>query len=157
MMKLFPRLRGWRRPTPKARAARLPLELEALDVRILPSATASLQPNGVLAIVADANPDNVQVSLNSPDNSVLVTDSGTPVGTFLSCIFFGASEGVASNMKAANIGAGQLADAVPYVVTVIGLALATRRIGLRHLRRGGRPTTTTGPAAREDAPATEGV
>jgi hypothetical protein len=82
MMKLFPRLRGWRRPTPKARAARLPLELEALDVRILPSATASLQPNGVLAIVADANPDNVQVSLNSPDNSVLVTDSGTPVGTF---------------------------------------------------------------------------
>jgi ABC-type uncharacterized transport system permease subunit len=82
---------------------------------------------------------------------------GTPVGTFLSCVFFGASEGVASNMKAANIGAGQLADAVPYVVTVIGLALAARRIGLGRFRRGGRPTTPTGPVAREDAPAAEGV
>jgi hypothetical protein len=81
MMKLFPRLRRWSRPTPKARAARLPLELEALDARILPSATASLQ-NGVLAIVADANPDNVQVSLTTPDNNVLVTDTGTPIGTF---------------------------------------------------------------------------
>src|SRR5262249_17812559 len=55
---------------------------------------------------------------------------GTPVGTFLSCIFFGGSEGVASNMKAANIGAGQLADAVPYLVTTVGLALAARRITL---------------------------
>jgi general nucleoside transport system permease protein len=61
---------------------------------------------------------------------------GTPVGTFLACTFFGGSEGVASNMQAANIGASQLAHSVPYVATIVGLAVATRR-GLFRRRHSG--------------------
>lgn len=80
---------------------------------------------------------------------------GTPIGTFLSCIFFGASEGVASNMKAANIGAGQLADAVPYAVTVVGLALAARRVTLGRLGRRSSRATTAGPTAGDTAQAAE--
>lgn len=63
----------------------------------------------------------------------------TPLGTFISCVFFGASQGVASNMAAANIGASQFAHSIPYVVTVIGLALAARRVMLRRLGRGHGP------------------
>jgi general nucleoside transport system permease protein len=58
---------------------------------------------------------------------------GTPVGTLLSCLFYGASQGVSYNMQASGIGAGQLAQAVPYVVTVVGLAIAAR--GLIRRRR----------------------
>jgi len=61
--------------------------------------------------------------------------NGTPVGTFIASVFFAASRGVSSNMQAANIGASQLADAIPYVVTIVGLALAARRETLRRLGR----------------------
>jgi ABC-type uncharacterized transport system permease subunit len=70
---------------------------------------------------------------------------GTPLGTFLACVLFGGSEGVASNMQAANIGASQLAHSVPYVATIVGLAAATRR-GLFRRRRGtgtSKPTSET--------------
>jgi simple sugar transport system permease protein len=62
--------------------------------------------------------------------------NGTPLGTFVSCVFFAASEGVSSNMQAANIGASQLAHSIPYVVTIIGLGIAARRATVR--RRGRR-------------------
>ena len=65
--------------------------------------------------------------------------NGTPLGTLLSCVFFAASEGVSSNMQAANIGASQLAHSIPYVVTIIGLAIAARRATVRRrARRRGR-------------------
>jgi simple sugar transport system permease protein len=69
---------------------------------------------------------------------------GTPVGTFVSCLFYGASQGVSSNMQAANIGAGQLAQSIPYVVTVVGLAIAARGF-VRRRRRSG-PPPVAGPA-----------
>ncbi|MGH2409055.1 MAG: ABC transporter permease [Chloroflexota bacterium] len=72
---------------------------------------------------------------------------GTPVGTFLSCLFYGGSQGVSSNMQAANIGASQLAQSIPYVMTVVGLAIAAK--GLVARRR--RPTTKGG--GPEPAPA----
>ena len=78
----------------------------------------------------------------------------TPVGTFLACILFGASQGVSSNMKAAGLGASQLADAVPYVVTVIGLAIAARRETLRRLGRRRRPRDPE-PQPAATAPAAE--
>jgi simple sugar transport system permease protein len=67
----------------------------------------------------------------------------TPIGTFLACVFFGAAQGVSSNMQAAGIGASQFAHAIPYVVTIIGLAIAARRAALRRFgrRRGGGPAT----------------
>jgi general nucleoside transport system permease protein len=67
--------------------------------------------------------------------------AGTPLGTFVSCILFGASQGVASNMQAAGIGASQFAHSIPYVATVIGLGLAARRATLRRRfrRPGGGP------------------
>jgi simple sugar transport system permease protein len=72
---------------------------------------------------------------------------GTPIGTFVACVFFGGSEGVASNLQAANIGASQLAHSTPYVVTVIGLAIAARqRLGRRVRRRPATPAST-GPTA----------
>jgi simple sugar transport system permease protein len=64
--------------------------------------------------------------------------NGTPLGTFVACVFFAASEGVSSNMQAANIGASQLAHSIPYVVTIIGLAIAARRVTVRRHRRRGR-------------------
>ena len=59
---------------------------------------------------------------------------GTPVGTLLSCLFYGASQGVSYNMQAAGIGAGQLAQAIPYAVTVVGLAIAARGVVVRRRR-----------------------
>ncbi|MDQ2744855.1 MAG: ABC transporter permease, partial [Chloroflexota bacterium] len=71
--------------------------------------------------------------------------NGTPLGTFVSCVFFGAAQGVSSNMQAAGIGASQFAHSIPYVVTIIGLALAARRAMRRRSIRGG----TVGPAEPE--------
>lgn len=85
--------------------------------------------------------------------------NGTPLGTFLASAFFAGSQGVSSNMQAANIGASQLAHAIPYVVTVIGLALAARRASLRRLgrRRGGQqPPPVAASAPTEIQPATGG-
>ena len=78
--------------------------------------------------------------------------NGTPVGTFIACVFFGASQGVASNMKAANIGASQLVDAIPYAVTVIGLAIAARRIMRRPRRRDQAPPEAAAPLAVTPTP-----
>lgn len=84
--------------------------------------------------------------------------NGAPAGTFLSCVFFAASQGVSSNMQAANIGASQLAHSIPYVVTVIGLAIAARRATLRRLgqRRGKgpepRPVAASQPTGTPAAP-----
>jgi simple sugar transport system permease protein len=80
---------------------------------------------------------------------------GTPVGTFASSVFFGGSVGLASNMKAANIGASQLVDATPYVVTIIGLAIAARRGFVRRTRR--RPTRSRGATAPSTGAAAETV
>ncbi len=74
---------------------------------------------------------------------------GTPLGTLLSCLFFGTSEGVSSNMQAANIGASQLAQSIPYVVTVAGLAVAAR--GIMRRRRVRRVGPTPEPASAESA------
>jgi len=75
--------------------------------------------------------------------------AATPLGTFLACVFFGAAQGVASNMQAAGLGASQLAHAIPYIVTVIGLAVAARRATLRRSRRRKR---TDPPADPEPQP-----
>ncbi|HWE63192.1 MAG TPA: ABC transporter permease [Chloroflexota bacterium] len=78
--------------------------------------------------------------------------NGTPLGTFVSSVFFAAAQGVASNMQAAGIGAAQLAHAIPYVVTVIGLAIASRRAVLQRLgRRRGRPPSPEPLAASANA------
>ncbi len=78
--------------------------------------------------------------------------NGTPVGTFVACVFFAASQGVSSNMQAANIGASQLAHSIPYVVTVIGLAIAARRATLRRLgRRRNQPPEPQPIAASQNA------
>jgi simple sugar transport system permease protein len=78
--------------------------------------------------------------------------NGTPIGTFVSSVFFAAAQGVASNMQAADIGAAQLAHSIPYVVTVIGLAIASRRAVLQRLgRRRGRPPEAQPIAASANA------
>ncbi len=59
---------------------------------------------------------------------------GTPVGALIACLFYGASQGVSYNMQAAGIGAGQLAQAIPYAVTVVGLAIAARGVVARRRR-----------------------
>jgi simple sugar transport system permease protein len=69
---------------------------------------------------------------------------GTPVGTLVSCLFYGASQGVSYNMQAAGIGAGQLAQAIPYAVTVIGLAVAARGV-VRRRRRPARVSQGSAP------------
>lgn len=78
--------------------------------------------------------------------------NGTPVGTFLACAFFGASRGISDNMQAAQVGPSQLIHSVPYVITVIGLAIAARRATLRHLgRRRNRPPEPQPIAAAQNA------
>ena len=72
----------------------------------------------------------------------------TPLGTFIASALFGASQGVASNMQAAGIGASQLAHSIPYVVTLVGLGLASRR-SLRRRTRRARRTAPTDPAATQ--------
>jgi general nucleoside transport system permease protein len=63
----------------------------------------------------------------------------TPIGTLIACVFFGAAQGISSNMQAAGIGASQFAHSIPYVVTIIGLAIAARRATVQRLgRRGGK-------------------
>jgi simple sugar transport system permease protein len=84
--------------------------------------------------------------------------NGTPLGTFVSCVFFAASEGVSSNMQAANIGASQLAHSIPYVVTIIGLAIAARRATVRRRGRrrgrGGEPQPIAASQTADVQPAT---
>jgi simple sugar transport system permease protein len=81
---------------------------------------------------------------------------GTPLGTLLAAILFAASEGVSSNAQAAasSLGEGQfvtalpfLAHSLPYVVTVIGLAVAARRAMTRRTGRARRRDPEPQPAA----------
>jgi len=77
--------------------------------------------------------------------------AGTPIGTFVSAVFFGAAQGMASNMQAVGIGASGIAHSIPYAATVIGLAVASRREYIRRRMRRGR--TPTAPTEAEVAPA----
>ncbi len=80
--------------------------------------------------------------------------AATPLGTLLACVFFGAAQGVSSNMQAAGLGASQFAHAIPYAVTVVGLALAARRATGRRRRRRRRRRRGSGapPADPEPQP-----
>ncbi len=77
---------------------------------------------------------------------------GTPVGTFVASIFFAAARGVSSNMSTAQLGAPQLVDAIPYVATVVGLAVAARRALSRRTGGAGRRRHRGQPPEQQPQP-----